>query len=190
MGAICGVYEYSGRERQQVTREATRATEPTDRRKVVRIGDNGICLRRHSTILLPLAKGTESEQKGDRITTSGMELVKGDHAGTTPQTPDTVYSPTLLISTRSPKSRGSSIVCGMSSISIRRTVTFDKCVTIFRFYDWAPEICRAARKGPWMQLAVDRHRFKRRIQMTEVVLGNIFTDNHRDKMFAYTNKLI
>ena len=43
---------------------------------------------------------------------------------------------------------------------------------------------RAARKGPRIQLAVDRHRFKHRVQQT---LANIFTDSHRDKMWFYVN---
>ena len=77
----------------------------------------------------------------------------------------------------------------MHSISIRRTVTFDKRITVYLLDYWAPELYRAARKGSWMQLAVDRHRFKRRIQLTEVALGNIFTDIHRDKMWFYVNKL-
>ena len=77
----------------------------------------------------------------------------------------------------------------MSSLSIRRTVTFDKHITVYRLDYWAPEMYSAARKGPWLQLAVDRHRFKRRIQLTEVALGNIFTDIHRDKMWLYVNKL-
>ena len=76
---------------------------------------------------------------------------------------------------------------GMSSLSVRRTVTFDKRITVFRFNDWSPEVYRAARKGQWMQLAVDGHRFKRRIQQTELALGNIFTNVHRDKMWFYVN---
>ena len=75
----------------------------------------------------------------------------------------------------------------MSSLSIRRTVTFDKHITVFQLGDWSPEIYRAARKGPWMQLAVDGHRFKRRIRQTELALGNIFTDSHRNKMWFYVN---
>ena len=77
----------------------------------------------------------------------------------------------------------------MSSLSVRRTVTFDNRLTVFRFNDWSPEIYRAARKGQWIQLAVDGQRFKRRIQQTELALGNIFTDNHRNKMWFYVNKL-
>ena len=75
----------------------------------------------------------------------------------------------------------------MSSLSVRRAVTFDEHITVFRFSDWSPEMYRAARKGPWMQLAIDGQRFKRRIQQTELALGNIFTDNHRNEMWLYVN---
>ena len=76
---------------------------------------------------------------------------------------------------------------GMSSLSVRRTVTFDKRITVITLTDWPTDVYRAARKGQWMQLAVDRHRFKRRIQQTELALINIFTDSHRDKMWFYVN---
>ena len=99
----------------------------------------------------------------------------------------TIYRPTVFGSVRPSESRGRSIVQRMSSLSVRRAVTFDEHITVFRFSDWSPEMYRAARKGPWMQLAIDGQRFKRRIQQTELALGNIFTDNHRNEMWLYVN---
>jgi len=40
-----------------------------------------------------------------------------------------------------------------------------------------------------MQITVDRHRFSRRIKRTELSLGEIFTDVHREKMLCYINKM-
>ena len=99
----------------------------------------------------------------------------------------TIYRPTVFDSVQPSESRGRSIVQRMSSLSVRRSVTFDKRITVFRFSDWPPEIYRAARKGPWIQLAIDRQRFERRIQQTELALGNIFTNNHRNKMWLHIN---
>jgi len=40
-----------------------------------------------------------------------------------------------------------------------------------------------------MQIAVDRHRFSRCIKQTELSLGDIFADVHREKMLCYINKM-
>ena len=66
----------------------------------------------------------------------------------------------------------------------RKSISFNSHVTVFRFVDnYANE-----RKGKWMRAAVDRHRFRRRIQQTELSLGDIFSESHRLKMSSYVNK--
>lgn len=65
---------------------------------------------------------------------------------------------------------------------VSRTVSFATDVTVFIPLDWSPETYRLARQGPWLQIAVDRHRFMRRIRQTENDLANIFTIEHRDRM--------
>ena len=190
MRTVCEDYWKSGRSRQQPARKAVRTTKPTHRREVLHIGDDGVRVRRHSPILLQLrVEGTQTEQERYRSTTPGMDRAEGDYPTTTPETSSVVYHSTLQLSARSSELGGSSIVRGMSSLSVRRTVTFDKRITVITLTDWPTDVYRAARKGQWMQLAVDRHRFKRRIQQTELELGNIFTDDHRDKMWFYVNKL-
>ena len=88
-----------------------------------------------------------SEQARDCTTTAGMEQAEGCDT--------TIYRPTVFDSVRPSVSRGRSIGQRMSSLSVRRAVTFDNHITVFRFSDWSPEIYRAARKGQWMQLVVD-----------------------------------
>ena len=190
ISAVCGGYWTRGRSRQQFACKTVRTTKPTHWRKVLHIGDDGIRVCRHSPFLLQSrVEKSASEQERYRSTTPGMDRAEGDYSTTTPETSSVVYHPTLQLSARSSESGGSSIVRGMSSLSIRRTVTFDKRITVITLTDWPTDVYRAARKGQWMQLAVDRHRFKRRIQQTELTLGNIFTDNHRNKMWFYVNKL-
>ena len=189
MGTVCTMHRRDRRQRQRTDCKAICAIESTDRRKMVRVCDDRVRVCQHSPVLLPLGEGTQPRQTRDRATTSGMGRTEGRDSTSTSEIPDTVYGPAMFCPVRPSESRGRSIVQRMSAVSIRRTTTFDKHITVFYFTDWSPEIYRAARKGPWMQLAVDGHRFKRRIQQTELALGNIFTDYHRDKMWFYENKL-
>ena len=189
MGRICTMHRRHQRERQQLDCETIRGTKSNDRREMARFGDNRVCLCRHSPVLLPLCEGAQTEQAGHRTTTSGMVHAEGSDTASTSKVSGAGCCPAVLDSIGPSELGGGSIVHRMHSISIRRTVTFDKRITVYLLDYWAPELYRAARKGPWMQLAVDRHRFKRRIQLTEVALGNIFTDIHRDKMWFYVNKL-
>ena len=65
---------------------------------------------------------------------------------------------------------------------VLRTVSFATNVTVFIPFDWSPATYRLASQGPWVQIAVDRHRFMRRIRQTEIDLANIFSIQHRDRM--------
>jgi len=72
-------------------------------------------------------------------------------------------------------------VRGMSSLSIRRTVSISINLTIHELIDWFPE----ERKGPWIRIAIDNERFRRHIKAYELLLADIFSDNHREKMLLY-----
>ncbi len=63
-----------------------------------------------------------------------------------------------------------------------RTVKFNERVTLFTPNDWSPSIYQRARKGPWLRFAVDRFRFQRRVEQTEEMLGDIFSESHRAKV--------
>lgn len=43
---------------------------------------------------------------------------------------------------------------------------------------------REARKGPWMRIALDRYRFKRRIALIGSNISNVFDKHHRMKIFS------
>jgi hypothetical protein len=76
----------------------------------------------------------------------------------------------------------SDLVFGMQSLLVIRTVKFDERITVYELNDWPADVYLEARRGQWMQHAVDRCRFKRRIKQTEIELGNIFSDDHRKKI--------
>jgi hypothetical protein len=77
------------------------------------------------------------------------------------------------------------ITIRMQSLTVARTVKFDE----FKLNDWPADVCREARRGQWMQYAADRCRFKRRIRQTEIKLGNIFSDEHRDRIIYRLHQL-
>ena len=153
MGTVCCDYWTSGRSRQQFARETVRTAKPTHRRKVLPIGDDGVRVCRHSSVLLQRVERTESEQERHRPTTPGMDCAEGDYSSTTPETSDVFDSSTLHVPARSSEYGRGSIVYGMSSLSVRPTVIFSANVTVHKFIDRAPD----ARNGPWIQHAVDRH---------------------------------
>ena len=72
MGRICTMYRRRHRECQQSDCQTVCATKSTDWRKMVRVGDNRIRMRRHPPVLLPLCEGAQPEQARDCTTTSGM----------------------------------------------------------------------------------------------------------------------
>jgi hypothetical protein len=149
---------------------------------VVRIRNDGIRLRGHSSVLLSSYPGTPTIQEGNRSTTTGMEHAEGDRTTDEREIPNSDDDGDVFLASGSLQPRRSAIVSGMLSLSIGRTVTFSDTVTMYTPIDWSPSVYHDARKGPWMQHAVDRHRFKRRIKQTEKALGDIFSDTHRDKV--------
>jgi hypothetical protein len=76
----------------------------------------------------------------------------------------------------------SNLTFRMQSLLVARTVKFDERVTVYKQNDWPADVYMEARRGQWMQYAVDRCRFKRRIRQTEILLGNIFSDEHRNRI--------
>ena len=152
------------------------------RRKMVRVGDDGVRVCGHSSVLLPPNSGSPTEQEGNRATTRRMEHVEGGRSADVRKVSRSDNDSDLFVSSRPLQPGGSAIVPGMLSLSIKRIVSFDNRVIVYTPIDWSYNAYREARKGPWMQLAIDRHRFRRRIKETEHALGAIFTDDHRDKV--------
>jgi hypothetical protein len=83
----------------------------------------------------------------------------------------------------------SDITFRMQSLLVARTVKFDERVIVHKLNDWPADVYREARREQWMQYAADRCRFKRRIRQTEIKLGNIFSDEHRNRIIYRLHQL-
>lgn len=74
-------------------------------------------------------------------------------------------------------------------LSRNKSVTFADVVTVRYQSTWSEADYRAARRGPWMTMAVDRHRFRRRIEKLSKILTPILTDEHRIRIRLRNLKL-
>ena len=59
------------------------------------------------------------------------------------------------------------------------SVNFNNIVIVHYQRGWSDADYTAGRRGPWMHMAADRHRFKRRIRQLENILNPILTETHR-----------
>jgi len=76
MGTICGSNESSRRSPQQSARETVRSTKLSHRRKVLHIGNDGICVRRYSPILLQQNEGASPTKTGIALRLSEWAALK------------------------------------------------------------------------------------------------------------------
>jgi hypothetical protein len=107
-------------------------------------------------------------EEGNRSSSSRMEHAEGGHSTDEHKVPDTDNDGDVFDASGSlPPGRGA-IVPGMLSLSVGSTVKFSDSVTLYTPTDWSPNAYREARKGSWMQQAVDRSRFRRRIKQIEL----------------------
>ena len=142
-------------------------------------------LRRCPTVLLESGAGSQTDAKGAGDTTTRMEQAEGGNTTTTHQVPAHRCGRDVLESTEPLQPGERVIVSGMQSLSVRKRVRFsDRPNDVFELNDWTAQDYRNARKGPWLHYAADRHRFKRHIKHTELVLRDILTDSHLDRVRA------
>ena len=120
---------------------------------------------------------SQANQIGD-----SPERIGGTHSTTLFDPPCTDKGRTMIVSSRQLQPRGNFALRKQPSISVTRNVTFDERITVNEPTDWSPDIYHTASIGPWMQVAVDKHRFERRIKQTEHVIGHIFSAAHRDSI--------
>jgi Phosphatase-1 catalytic subunit binding region len=182
MGTVRTIIRTNRRESPTDSGESVCKILHPHRREVARVGDDGLRMCGHSTILLSSDSRTPTEQAGNRSTPQRMEHVEGDHSTGAHEVPSAEHNANVLVASRPLQSGGSALVPRMFSLSIGRNVSFDSNVTVYTPNDWSPRTYRNARKGPWMQHAVDRCRFRRRIKQTEIDLGEIFSDDNRDRV--------
>ena len=77
----------------------------------------------------------------------------------------------------------------MDKASIHKTVQFNDFLEVHTMCVWSTA-SRLARKGEWQQLAVDRVRFKRRIQMLDLVLSPVLKKKIEDTVTSRTEKTV
>ena len=147
---------------------------------MVRLGDYWFRLRRPAPVLLSSYERTQPEQEGDRSTHLGMERTKGRRGADERKVSRADDYAAVFVTSRPLQPRRWTLLCGMSSISIRRTVSFDDDVTVYTPTDWPSDVYRNARIGPWLRMSQNRLRFRHRIHQTEALIGHVFTDSHRD----------
>ena len=185
MESVCEHNGSSRRESERIDKKPVRETKSTRRRQMACVGDNGVQMRRHSTVLLqPDNPGAETDKKGYSATNRRMEHTKSRGVPNLPGVSGDTTSLDVLISTGSLQPGGSVVLPRMQSLCNGRNVLFNDVVSVFEPIDWCPDDYTEARKGQWMQAAADRHRFNRRIKMTETEFGNIFSNDHRAKVFS------
>ena len=178
MESVCiGSSRTSRRKSKRTVEKSVRETESTDRREMVRVGDDGLQMCRHPSVLLqPDCPRAETYKDGDRTTHRRMEHAEVSHSADLSKLSRDSASPDVFISTRPLQPGRRMVVHGMQSFHDGRNVLFNDIVTVYEPVDWSPEEYRNARRGEnWMQAAADRDRFKRRINQSETELGNIFS---------------
>ena len=97
---------------------------------MVRFRNDGIPVRGHSPVLLSYNRGTSTDQEGHRSTTSRMEQAEGDRATDERKVPHPNNNRDMFIASGSLQPGRSTIVYGMLSLSIVRTVKFNERVTV------------------------------------------------------------
>ena len=78
----------------------------------------------------------------------------------------------------------------MKKVSDCKTIHFpseDKIQKVHYMVAWSYAY-REARKGQWIQYAIDHHRFKRRIQACETIITPILSHEHREKIYRVIKK--
>lgn len=71
----------------------------------------------------------------------------------------------------------------------QKKVRFSPLVQVHVMRTW-PFARQASRKGHWEEMARDRDRFRRRIREAEQVIGQCFTQPHREKIRAYLDSAL
>ena len=158
---------------QPTVSETKRGLETTDWREILRVGNNRIQLRRPERILLPPDERCESHEAGHSSTNPRMDHFERCDAEAVCKVPTTNVDYSMYVRTESPE------LLGMSALSIRRTVLFNDNVAVFTPTDWPADVYRDARKKCWRR---DRIRFRNRIKITEQLLGDIFSNEHRERV--------
>lgn len=64
-----------------------------------------------------------------------------------------------------------------------RQVRFSEAVVVHPLVDWAVASQAARDGGCWMEMARDRHRFRRRVQQASDIISPLLQANHRARVW-------
>jgi hypothetical protein len=183
MGTICRCNERCRGEFEADVGKTIRQVQPPCGRRLVPISNDGIPVRGPTKMVLRRShKRNQTKQDRHRTQKQRMECTERRHSTNSPEISGAVDDADVHKSTRPLQPGGSNLVFRMQSLSVGRNVKFDECVTVYKLDDWPADVYREARRGLWMQYAVDRSRFERRVREIEVQIGHIFSDDHRKKI--------
>ena len=180
MGTVCAQHESSGRQHQGAEGGIVRQAPATHRRPLVRLRYYGLQVRRHPTVFRQRRRRTQGDQEGDRVTTARVGNAEEVGRSAPPEVSEAGCRSTVFVPAGPLQSTGCNGLFRVQPVSKNRTVVFDDRVVVHELTDWPAEDYTAARVGPWMQIAVDRYRFKRRIGEIEQLLSKCLTVEHRD----------
>ena len=180
MESAGNLHESSRRQHQTAERTAVCQTSTAHRQPVVRVGHDRVQMRRSETVFRQ-GRRTEGNAKGYRSTISRMGETEGTSRPNSSEISETGRHSTVFLPAGPLESTGRAGLFRVQPVSETRRVVFDPILTtVYEDTVWTSDDYRAARIGPWMFAALDRFRFRRRIENFEQNYSRYVTDDeHR-----------
>jgi len=182
MGTPYKSYRANRRSRKPVNNETECRYETGDRRKIFCDGRLQVPLCGSTRMVLSPHERSPPNETRNCSATNRIQHVERDNSTVIHQVPCSTDDDAVFLRGGSPEPGIETCLLGVQSLSIRRKVFFDTDnITVFTPTDWTPMDYSDAHKGEWTQIACDRFRFLRRIEVTELLLRNILSVEHRER---------
>ena len=167
MGTTCTTARSDQRNRTYAAGSDDRRQIPVPHwREIVCDGEKEFRMRRHQEFLLSSREGTPTGDYGNRATNCRVEDTVGTRLTHSSQPPDIGQRNPVLGAAELLHRRD---VCNMQPVSYGdgKNVCFNDTVTVRYMTEWSPASYRAARTGPWLEMAKNRRCFERKIRTFE-----------------------